>query len=176
MVTRNTPSSSKLKVLIDQLVRAVEGAAADRDLSAGMLKDRHSKSKDLSSAAAKGRRQLSKARAINAEEVVRLWDERERRDNDKAVRAAAREKKKQGTIKELVPRTKSKGKEIEAIKLEEELEEFHLSEADVYETVDEEAGDTSGLEEEEDSFVDIDGIPGTRCDQEGGIKGTGITL
>ena len=40
--------------------------------------------------------------------------------------------------------------------------------------MDEEAGDTSGLEKEEDSFVDIDGTPGTRCDQEGGIKGTGI--
>ena len=32
---------------------------------------------------------------------------------------------------------------------------------------------TSGLEEEEeDSFVDIDDIPGTRSDQEGGIRGT----
>ena len=35
------------------------------------------------------------------------------------------------------------------------------------------AGDTSGLEEE-DSFVDIDDTPGTRCDQEGGIRGTGL--
>ena len=50
-----------------------------------------------------------------------------------------------------------------------------MSEADAYETVDEEAGDTSGLEEEEeDSFVDIDGTPGTRRDQEGGIRGTDI--
>ena len=76
-----------------------------------MLKDLRSKAKDLSSAAAKGHRQLSKARVIDAEEVVCLWDERGRKDNDKAVRAAAREKKKQGTTKELVPRTKSKGKE-----------------------------------------------------------------
>ena len=53
MVTRNTPSSSKLKVLIDQLGRAVEGAAADKDLSTGMLKNQRSKAKDLSSAAAK---------------------------------------------------------------------------------------------------------------------------
>ena len=38
-----------------------------------------------------------------------------------------------------------------------------------------EAGDTSGLEkEEEDSFVDIDGTPGTRCDQGGGTRGTGM--
>ena len=43
-----------------------------------------------------------------------------------------------------------------------------------HKTVDEEAGDTSGLEEEEDSFVDIDGTLGTRCDQKCGIRGTGM--
>ena len=134
MVIRNTPSSGKLKVLIDQLGRAAEGAAVDKDLSIRMLKDLRSKAKDLSSAAAKDHRQLSKARVIDLEEVVRLRDERERKDNIKAVRAAAREKKK------LAPRTKSKGKGIEVISLEEELEEFHLSGGDGYETVDEEAG------------------------------------
>ena len=67
---------------------------------------------------------------IDPEEVVRLRDERERKDNIKAVRAAAREKKKQGTTKKLVPRTKSKGKEIEVVSLEEGLEEFHLSGGD----------------------------------------------
>ena len=40
-----------------------------------MLKDLRSKAKDLSSAAAKDRRQLSKARVIDSEEVVRLRDE-----------------------------------------------------------------------------------------------------
>ena len=90
--------------------------------------------------------------------MVRLRDEWEREDNNKAVGAAAREKKKQGTTKKLAPRTKSKEKEIEVISLEEELEDFHLSGGNGFETVDEEAGDTSGLEEEEeDSFVDIDG-------------------
>ena len=50
-----------------------------------------------------------------------------------------------------------------------------MSGGDGYETVDEEVGDTSGLEEkEEDSFVDIDGTPGTRCDQGGGTRGTGM--
>ena len=44
-------------------------------------------------------------KVIDAEGVVHLQDERERKNNDKAVRAAAR-KKKQGTTKELVPRTK----------------------------------------------------------------------
>ena len=92
-----------------------------------MLKDLRSKAKDLSSAAAKDRRQLSKARVIDSEEVVWLRDERERKDNNMAVRAAAREKKKQAATKKLALRTKSKGKEIEVISLEEELEEFHLS-------------------------------------------------
>ena len=50
-----------------------------------------------------------------------------------------------------------------------------MSEGDGYETVDAEVGDTLWLEgEEEDSFVDIDDIPGTRCDQEGGIRGTSV--
>ena len=144
MVTRNTPSSSKLKVLIDQLGRAAERAAVDKDLSIRILKDLRSKAKDLCSAAAKGRRQLSKARVIGPEEVVRLRDEGERKDNVVAVRAAAREKEKQGARKKLAPRTKSKGNEIEVISLEEELEEFHLSGSDGYETVDEEAGNTPG--------------------------------
>ena len=50
-----------------------------------------------------------------------------------------------------------------------------MSGGDGDETVDEEAGDTSGLEEEEgDSSVDIDSTPGTRRDLEGGIRGTGM--
>ena len=95
-----------------------------------------------------------------------MRDKRERVDSEKAARAAAwKEKKKQGAAEKLADRTKSKGKEIEVINLEEGLEEFHLSEGDGYETVDAEVGDTSGLEgEEEDSFVDIDDIPGTRSD------------
>jgi uncharacterized protein (DUF4415 family) len=166
MVTRNTPSSNKLKVLIDQLGRAAEGAAADKDLSTGMLKDLRSKAKYLSWAAARDCRQLSKARVIDSKDVVRLRDKRERVDSEKAARAAAREeKKKQGTAEKLAARTKSKGKGIAVINLDEALEEFHLSEGDGYETMDAEVGDTSGLEgEEEDSFVDIDDIPGTRSD------------
>ena len=94
MVARNTPSSNKLKVLIDQIGRAAKGAAADKDLSTGMLKDLRSKAKDLSSAASRDRRQISKSRLIDSEEVVRLRDKRERVDSKKATRAAAREKKK----------------------------------------------------------------------------------
>ena len=44
--------------------------------------------------AAKVRRQISKARAITSEEVVRLWGGRERKDSEEAV---AREKGKRGT-------------------------------------------------------------------------------
>ena len=47
------------------------------DLSVGIFKDLCSRTKDLSSAASKDRRQLSKARVIDSEEVVRLWDKRE---------------------------------------------------------------------------------------------------
>ena len=59
--------------------------------------------------AARGRCQLSKARAIDSEEVaVLLWDE-----------------EKSGHYKKLAPRTKRE-KELKFISLKEELEEFHL--------------------------------------------------
>ena len=84
-------------------------------------------------------------------------------------------RRKVGNSKKLAPRTKSKGKQIEVISLEEEPEEFYLSDGDGHKTVDVEVGDISGSEEEEeDSFVDIDDIPGTRSDQEGGVRGTGM--
>ena len=69
-------------------------------------------------------------------------------------------------------RTKSKGRGTEAISLEEELGEFHLSWGSGYETVDEEVGDTSRFEEEEDdSFVDIDDTPRTKSNQRVGLEG-----
>ena len=54
-----------------------------------------------------------------------MWSERGRIDN-KAAGGAASEKKKQGATKKIAARTKSGGREIEAISLEEELGEFHL--------------------------------------------------
>ena len=82
-------------MLIDQLRRAAGGAAADKDLCAGILEDLCSKAKDLSSAAARGhcRRPLPafKARVINSKEAVYLWGERGKRDNKKAAGVAATE-------------------------------------------------------------------------------------
>ena len=50
-----------------------------------------------------------------------------------------------------------------------------MSGSDGYETMDEEADNTPRLEEEEeDTSVDIDGTPGTRCNQEGRIRGAGM--
>ena len=50
-----------------------------------------------------------------------------------------------------------------------------MSTGDGYETMDAEVGSAWRLEkEEEDSFVDIDDIPGTRSDQEGGVRGTSM--
>lgn len=74
------------------------------------------------------------------------------------------DKKKQGTTKKLAARTKPKGREIEAVGLEEELGELYLSGGGGYETVDEEVGDTSWLKEggDDDSFVDIDNTLGIR--------------
>lgn len=73
-----------------------------------MFKDLHSKAKNLSSAAARGCRQLSKARVIDSDKVIRLWDEWERRGSKNATRTVAREKKKQAATRQPALRTKSK--------------------------------------------------------------------
>ena len=70
-----------------------------------------------------------------------MWDERERKDSEEAVA---------GNYEQLAPRIKPKREEIGVISVEKELGEFHLS---CYETVDDEGGYSSGLEQlEEDSF------------------------
>ena len=56
--------------------------------------------------------------------AVRLGDDKERGGGGGAAGAAAREKKEEGITRKLAPRTKSKGKEIEVISLEEELGVF----------------------------------------------------
>ena len=99
METRNTPSPNKSKVFVDQFGGAAGGVAAGKDLNAGMLKDLRPKTRGLYPAAVRDGRQLSRARVIDSEEVVRLGDNRERVDNEKAARAFAREKKKLGTAK-----------------------------------------------------------------------------
>ena len=88
----------RLQVPVDQFGRVAEGAATGKDSSTGTLKGLRSEAKNLyPAAAARERRQLSKARVIDSEEVVLLRD-----------RAAAREEmEKLGT--------KSKGNEIEVI-------------------------------------------------------------
>ncbi|KAF8532974.1 hypothetical protein BDD12DRAFT_900988 [Trichophaea hybrida] len=120
-----------------QRVRAAEGAAADKDLSAAMLYDLRSKSKDVSAAAVKDRRQLTKARVITAEEV-----------------------KKQGATAESAATGTAKGKEKEVIDLENMLEELHMSGSDGSQIVGEDGADFGGSEGKEDSFVHIDDILG----------------
>ena len=90
------------KVLIDRFGRAAEGTAAGKDLSAGTPKDLRSEAKYLHPAAARDRRQLSKARMIDSEEIVLLRDKRQKVESKKAAsyRAAAQEKmEKLGTAK-----------------------------------------------------------------------------
>ena len=79
MTTRNLRSSVRLKALIDQLGKAAEGAATNKDLNVGLLKELRFKAKDLSSTAAEDRCQLPKARVTASEGVVHLWDERKDR-------------------------------------------------------------------------------------------------
>lgn len=58
--------------------------------------------------------------------MVRLWDERGRKIAIRGLGQLPGRRKKSGTTKKLTPRTKPKGKEIEFMSLEKELEEFNL--------------------------------------------------
>ena len=94
---------------------------------------------------------------IGSEEMVRLGDEWKGKIIIRQLEQLPRRRKKARYYKKTSAENQVKGKEIEVISLEEELEEFRLSGGDDYETVDKEAGNTSGLEdeEEEESPVDI---------------------
>lgn len=122
MSARNAPSPDKLRVIIGLLMRAVEGAAADKDFT----QDLRFNAKGLPSAAVRDRRQRSKASMIGSEEVACLWDERERKDTVAIVRRQLGRKSR--ALQKLALRTKLKGKGIEVISQEKELEEFHPSE------------------------------------------------
>jgi hypothetical protein len=93
LVKRNTPSSLKLKHIIGQLGRSAEGAPAERDLGAEILRNLRSQAKDISVAAAKDRRQLTKARVITQEDVVHLREEREKKEAAKTAKAEVRRNK-----------------------------------------------------------------------------------
>ena len=67
-------SYSKCIFLLGQITTNLGGL--HKGFSIEALKDLYSKVKDLSSAVARDRRQLSKARVIDSEKEVRLWDGR----------------------------------------------------------------------------------------------------
>ena len=108
---------------------------------------------------------------IDCKEVVRLWGERGRIDNEEAAGQLPGIRKGR-ELQRLAARTKSEGRGTEAISLEEKLGEFHLSGGGGYETVDEEMGDTPRLEEEEDNpLAETDDNPGTESNQRVGLEG-----
>ncbi|KAF8535432.1 hypothetical protein BDD12DRAFT_892998 [Trichophaea hybrida] len=95
LLKRSKPSSLKLKHILGQLGRSVEGALADRDLGAEILRDLRSQARNLSVVAAKDRRQLTKARVIAQEEVVQLREEREQKVAETPARAKTRKIKQE---------------------------------------------------------------------------------
>jgi hypothetical protein len=100
------------RLIHEDVTRQRVRAAADKDLSAAMLYDL--RFKDVSAVVVKDPHQLTKARVITAEEVVRMRGERQK-DAEKAARAAAGQKKKQGATAEGAATGAAKGKEKEVI-------------------------------------------------------------
>jgi hypothetical protein len=93
LVTRQSPSSLKLKALVAQLGRSAQGALADKELGDEMLRTLRSGAKDTTVVAAKDRRHLGKARVYTAEDVVQLREGRERLDREKVTKAKMRQEK-----------------------------------------------------------------------------------
>jgi len=74
IITFQSPSL-KLKSLIGQLGRAVQGSRADTELGVEMIRNLHSRATDTSAAAANDRCHLTKARVITAEDMAHLQEE-----------------------------------------------------------------------------------------------------
>ena len=113
---RNTPCSLKLKHIIGQLGRCVEGAIADRDLEGEMPRNLHSQAKDLSAASTKDHCQLTKARVITQEDVVHLREETEQKEAKKSASAEAWKRKQTAT---------ASSKEIEGLSATSNQEKQH---------------------------------------------------
>jgi len=75
LVTRQSPSSHKLKALVAQLGRSAQGALADQELGDDMLRTLRSGANDTNLVAATERSHLGKARVYTAEDVVQLREE-----------------------------------------------------------------------------------------------------
>ena len=103
-------SYSKCIFLLGQITTNLGGL--HKGFSTEALKDLHSKAKDLSSAVARDPRQLSKARVIDSEKEVRLWDEEERRGSKRQLEQLLG-RRKSSHYKKTRPQYQAKGKEIE---------------------------------------------------------------
>jgi hypothetical protein len=93
LVTHHSASSLKLKALIAQLGRSAQGALADKELGDEMLRTLHSGAKDTTAVGAKDGRHHGKAPVYAAEDVVHLWEERERLDREKVAKSKMRQEK-----------------------------------------------------------------------------------
>jgi hypothetical protein len=160
LITSTTPRSLKLKSILEQVGEAAQGAMADKELEAEMLRTLRAAAKDTSTAAAKDRRQLTKARVITSEDVVRLRDERLRIDAQNAARAEARRRKQkvvaaEGSAGSTTPKHGKKHVRIEEndlAELEDSLLALELSDSP-------HGSENEGvLTLEEDNFVHLDAI------------------
>jgi hypothetical protein len=86
LLSSNSPRSLSIKNVINRLGKAALGAFADTALQAEMVREVRADAKRPSIKAVQDRRQLTKARVIDQNDVIRLREEREGRDAQKQAR------------------------------------------------------------------------------------------
>jgi hypothetical protein len=162
LVTRDTPSSRQLKTLIERLGRSAAGALAEKDLGEEMLRDLRSQAKDVSVAATKDRRHLTKARVITHADVVALREERLRLDRQKEERAKKRQQK--AAVKAATSAASSSGATKATVKRSQRTQVVELSDGEGQEEEEEwlsESDEDEDFSDEEDQLVDLKGSDDT---------------
>lgn len=137
LIKGGSDSATKLRTLIRQLDKGLQISITEREIGDHISSQfRKSVAKRGGKASTTDRKQLSKARIITTEEVIRLKTARETADAEKTAKTLAREQKKKAKELQGPPVLKTKGKGRKKVTISENIT-IHVLESD-----------TEGVEEE----------------------------
>lgn len=162
LIKGSTDSALKLRALIYQLDKGLQMSITEKEIGDHISAQfRKSVAKRAGKASTADRKQLSKARVITTEEVVRLREAREAADAKKAAQALAREKKKKLKESQGTPVAKPKAKSKKQVTISENIT-VHIIESDSEEegSIGTAGGEGSGgVHEAEEEWANIDDFP-----------------
>jgi ClpP class serine protease len=162
LIKGSTDSAVKLRALIYQLDKGLQISITEKEIGDHISAQfRKSVAKRAGKASTADRKQLSKARVITTEEVLRLKEAREAADAEKAVKALARELKKKLKESQGSPAPKTRGRGKKKVTISEDIT-VHIIDSDSEE--EESVGPASrvgiGVDDEaEEEWASIDDFP-----------------